>query len=64
MFNPKICWLKSRMVLWDLFNFKMYLFILKVNVFLQENKQIQYIMYILFNIYSLSLFVPQFGPNT
>lgn len=44
MFDPNICWLRSSMVLWDLLNFKMYLLKLKVNLFLQENQQIQYIM--------------------
>lgn len=45
MFDPNICWLWSSMVVWDLFNFKTDLLILKVNVFSQENQQIQYIMY-------------------
>lgn len=62
MFDPNICWLWSSTAVWDLFNFKTDLLILKVNVFSQENQQIEYIMYTLCNI--LSLFVPQFGPNT
>lgn len=44
MFDPNTSWLRSSMVVRDLFNFKMYLLILKVNVFLQESQQIQYIM--------------------
>lgn len=44
MFDSNTCWLRSRMVVWDLFNFKMYLLIMKVKVFLQESQQIQYII--------------------
>lgn len=57
MFDPNICWFRSSMVVWDLFSFKIHLLIQKVNIFLQENQQIQCTMYILYNTLFLSLYL-------